>query len=123
VVPSPVAAGIGGIDPSLFFEDGHTWYCTNDRLDPAREAITLQEIDTATGKIIGQRYTLWSGIGAHFIEAPHIYHIGGWYYLITAEGGTFWTHMVTVARSRAITGPYESCPHNPILTSACDPRW
>jgi len=114
---------IGGIDPSLFFEDGHTWYCTNDRLDPAREAITLQEIDTATGKIIGQRYTLWSGIGAHFIEAPHIYHIGGWYYLITAEGGTFWTHMVTVARSRAITGPYESCPHNPILTSACDPRW
>ena len=114
---------IGGIDPSLFFEDGHAWYCTNDRLDPSQESITLQEIDVDTGRIIGERYTLWSGIGAHFIEAPHIYHIGDWYYLLAAEGGTFWTHMVTVARSRNITGPYESCPCNPILTSACDPRW
>ena len=114
---------IGGIDPSLFFEDGDVWYCTNDRLDPAQEAITAQKIDVSTGKIIGERYTLWSGIGAHFIEAPHIYHSGDWYYLLTAEGGTFWTHMVTVARSRSITGPYESCPHNPILTNACDTRW
>lgn len=114
---------IGGIDPSLFFEDGHAWYCTNDRLDPDREAITAQEIDPATGHIIGQRYTLWSGIGAHFLEAPHLYHIGDWYYLLTAEGGTFWTHMVTLARSRSITGPYEGCPHNPILTNVCDTRW
>lgn len=114
---------VGGIDPSLFFEDGHAWYCTNDRLDPAQEAITLQKIDVTTGKIIGERYTLWSGIGAHFIEAPHIYHIGSWYYLLVAEGGTFWTHMVTVARSRSITGPYEGCPHNPIITNVCDTSW
>lgn len=114
---------VGGIDPSIFFENGHAWYCTNDRLDPKQEAITLQEIDVDTGKIIGERFTLWSGIGAHFIEAPHLYHIGDWYYLITAEGGTFWTHMITVARSRSITGPYESCPYNPILTNACDPSW
>jgi len=114
---------IGGIDPSIFFEDGCAWYCTNDCLSPAQESITAQKIDVNTGKIIGERYTLWSGIGAHFIEAPHLYHIGGWYYLITAEGGTFWTHMITVARSRSIVGPYESCPYNPILTNACDPSW
>ena len=114
---------IGGIDPSLFFEDGHAWYCTNDRLDPAQEAITAQEIDVATGRIIGARHTLWTGFGAHFLEAPHIYHIGDWYYLLAAEGGTFWTHMITVARSRSLTGPYEGCPHNPILTNACDTRW
>lgn len=114
---------VGGIDPSLFFEDGHAWYCTNDRLDPDQEAITLEEVDVQTGRIIGQRYTLWSGMGAHFLEAPHIYHIGGWYYLLTAEGGTFYTHMITVARSRCLTGPYEACPTNPILTNACDPTW
>lgn len=114
---------VGGIDPSLFFEDGHAWYCTNDRLDPAQEAITLEEVDVQTGRIISQRYTLWSGMGAHFLEAPHIYHIGGWYYLLTAEGGTFYTHMCTLARSRCLTGPYEGCPRNPILTNACDPSW
>lgn len=36
---------IGGIDPSLFFEDGCAWYCTNDRLDPAQESITAQRIN------------------------------------------------------------------------------
>lgn len=114
---------IGGIDPSIFFEDDYVWYCTNDRLEPGQETITAQRIDVNTGKIIGERYALWSGMGAHFLEAPHIYHIGDWYYLLTAEGGTFCTHMVTIARSRSITGPYESCPYNPILTNACDPGW
>lgn len=114
---------IGGIDPSLLFEDGEAWYCTNDRLDPAQEAITAQRIDLQSGRIIGDRYALWSGTGAHFLEAPHIYHIGDWYYLLVAEGGTFWTHRVTIARSKHITGPYESCPFNPILTNACDPGW
>lgn len=114
---------IGGIDPSLLFDDGQAWYCTNDRLDPDQEAITAQRIDLQTGKIIGERYTLWSGTGAHFLEAPHIYHIGNWYYLLVAEGGTFWTHRVTIARSKHLTGPYESCPFNPILTNVCDPSW
>ena len=114
---------VGGIDPSLYFEDGHAWYCTNDRLDPAQETITLEEVDVQTGRIIGKRYALWSGIGGHFIEAPHIYRVGGWYYLLTAEGGTFYTHMVTVARSRSITGPYESCPRNPVLTNIGDTSW
>jgi len=33
-----------------------------------------------------------------------------------AEGGTEYGHMVTIQRSRDIYGPYEHCPHNPILT-------
>lgn len=114
---------IGGIDPSILFDGGRVYYCTNERLDPAQEGISLQEIDPATGRITSKRQMIWSGIGAHFIEAPHIYHIGDWYYLLVAEGGTFFTHMVTAARSRSIWGPYESCPHNPILTNMCDPAW
>ena len=31
--------------------------------------------------------------------------------------------MASIARSRSLWGPYESCPHNPILTNMCDPTW
>lgn len=113
---------IGGIDPSLYFEDGHAYYCTNDRLD-GTEMISMQEIDPATGRIIGERRALWSGTDAHFLEAPHVYRIGEWYYLLVAQGGTFFTHMANIARSRSLWGPYEACPHNPILTNMCDPTW
>lgn len=113
---------IGAIDPSLFFEDGHVYYCTNEALT-SREAISLEEIDVATGRVIGTRREIWSGTGAHFLEAPHVYHIGDWYYLLVAEGGTFFTHRASIARSRELFGPYEGCPHNPILTSMCDPTW
>ena len=114
---------IGGIDPSILFDEGRVYYCTNDRLDPEQEGICLQEIDPATGRITSPRRMIWSGIGAHFVEAPHIYRIGQWYYLLIAEGGTFYNHMVTAARSRSVWGPYESCPRNPILTNMCDPSW
>ncbi len=33
-----------------------------------------------------------------------------------AEGGTEYAHGETIARSRDLLGPYESCPMNPILT-------
>lgn len=113
---------IGGIDPSIFFEHGRVYYCTNEALT-SPEAISLEEIDVTTGRIIGKRKEIWSGIGAHFLEAPHLYHIGGWYYLMVAEGGTFFTHMETIARSKSLWGPYEGCPHNPILTNMCDRSW
>ncbi|MDP1109228.1 family 43 glycosylhydrolase, partial [Klebsiella pneumoniae] len=38
-------------------------------------------------------------------------------YLLTAEGGTFYEHAVTLARSRRIDGPYETLPGNPLLTA------
>jgi beta-xylosidase len=56
------------------------------------------------------------GCGEEFLEAPHIYLIDGWYYLMLAEGGTEYGHMVTMQRSRSVYGPYELCPNNPILT-------
>jgi alpha-N-arabinofuranosidase len=38
-----------------------------------------------------------------------------------AEGGTSYDHRVTVARSDSPWGPFETCPHNPILTHADRP--
>ena len=45
-----------------------------------------------------------------------MYHIGDYYYLIIAEGGTEHYHAVMVARSKEIFGFYEANPANPVMT-------
>lgn len=116
----PVKVKIGGIDPSLFFENGKVYYCTNERGADRKEAISLVEIDVNTGELLSEIKQIWNGIGGGFLEAPHIYHIGDWYYLLVAEGGTGLNHMITVARSREIWGAYECFSDNPILTNRND---
>ena len=49
-------------------------------------------------------------------ESPHLYHIGDYYYLMIAEGGTEHYHAVMVARSKEIFGFYEGNPANPVMT-------
>jgi xylan 1,4-beta-xylosidase len=61
-------------------------------------------------------------------EGPKLFRRGEWFYLIAAVGGTAGpptSHMVTAARSRSIHGPWEDCPHNPIVhtQSASEPWW
>jgi xylan 1,4-beta-xylosidase len=61
-------------------------------------------------------------------EGPKIFRRGAWFYLVSAVGGTSGpptSHMVTVARSTSIHGPWEDCPHNPIVRtwSADEPWW
>lgn len=116
----PVWVDIGGIDPSLFFEDGKAYYCTNDRLDEEKEAICLGVVDPFTGETAEPFQIIWYGTGGGWMEAPHLYHIGEWYYIMTAEGGTTFGHHETIARSKNIWGPYENCPYNPILTNRND---
>jgi len=51
-------------------------------------------------------------------EGPKLVRHGGWFYMITAVGGTAGPptgHMVIAARSRSIHGPWENCPHNPLV--------
>jgi xylan 1,4-beta-xylosidase len=60
---------------------------------------------------------IFAGTPIGFTEAPHLYKRNGYYYLIVAEGGTGWGHAVTMARSRAIEGPYELHPDVYALTS------
>lgn len=61
-------------------------------------------------------------------EGPKLFRRGEWFYLISAVGGTAGpptSHMVTVARSRSVHGPWEDAPNNPIVrtTSASEPWW
>lgn len=112
------------IDPSLLFDaDGRVWY-TGNRIPPTGEQfhgereIWLQELDLQSIQLVGEKYSIWNGAlrDAPWAEAPHLYKLDGWYYLMIAEGGTMHNHAVTIARSHSITGPYENNPANPILT-------
>ena len=79
--------------------------------------IALQEYSVAERKLIGQPRNIFKGTAIGFTEGPHLYRRGGYYYLLTAEGGTGWGHAVTLCRSRDIAGPYELHPDTYILTS------
>lgn len=112
-----------GIDPSLLFDDdGRAWYVGNRHVEQGRYTgdceIWLQELDLKRMRLKGQKHVLWNGAlkDARWAEGPHLYKINGTYYLMIAEGGTGHDHAVTIARSQAITGPYEPNLRNPILT-------
>ncbi|MCE5325884.1 MAG: glycoside hydrolase family 43 protein [Planctomycetaceae bacterium] len=115
---APVAVDSPGIDPSLAFDDDGACYITGNWCDDGRggKGIGVARIDAASGKLLEPMRFIWSGTGGQHAEGPHLYHIGRWWYLLIAEGGTELCHMITIARSVSPYGPFESCPHNPILT-------
>ena len=81
------------------------------------KGVLVQQMDPETGALLGERRKVYSGSGIGCTEGPRIYHIGSWYYLVVAEGGTGYSHCVTIARSDNVFGPYETMPDNPLLTS------
>ena len=61
-------------------------------------------------------------------ESPKLIYREGYYYLVTAEGGTSGpttSHMAVLARSRSPLGPWENSPLNPLIhtSSAREPWW
>lgn len=118
----PVYLNSSGFDPSLFHDDDGRKYLLNMLWDhrPGNNrfaGIVLQEYSVKELKLVGERSTIFKGTQLGFTEAPHLYKRNGWYYLLTAEGGTGWGHAVTMARSRKLTGPYELHPDTYILSS------
>jgi xylan 1,4-beta-xylosidase len=118
----PVYLNSSGFDPSLFHDDDGRKYLVNQLWDhrPGKNrfaGIVLQEYSVSEKKLIGRRVNIFAGTDLGLTEAPHLYKRNGYYYLLTAEGGTGWGHAVTMARSRALTGPYELHPDVTILSS------
>ncbi|MEK4117173.1 glycoside hydrolase family 43 protein [Paenibacillus sp. FSL W8-0919] len=118
----PVYLNSSGFDPSLFHdEDGRKWLVNmiwDHRKGKNRfSGIVLQEFSVQEQKLTGPAVNIFKGTELGLTEAPHLYKYKGYYYLLTAEGGTGYEHAVTVARSRTLQGPYEVDPANPILTS------
>jgi xylan 1,4-beta-xylosidase len=118
---------VGGIDPSLFFDDdGKAYLMNNDApvgtpLYEGHRAIWIREFDARNLRTVGEATMIING-GVDlskkpiWIEGPHIQKVSGWYYLTAAEGGTAVGHSQVVLRSRNVRGPYVPHTGNPILT-------
>lgn len=122
---APIYVNSLGFDSSLFHDDdGTKWLVTLEwETRPGFEHpgwIVAQTFDPATGQV-GSPVRIHHGTtGRGAMEAPHLYTHGDTYYLMTAEGGTGFGHGVCLARSSAVTGPYEADPGSPFITS--DPQ-
>lgn len=114
----PVFFDFDGIDTSLFWDQDGRSYMHGSAAPGPMTTIKIFEIDDTTGQKLSDEKVIWKGTGGIWPEGPHIYRNNDeWYYLVISEGGTFEDHMITVARSRSIWGPYEANPRNPILTA------
>ncbi len=111
----PVYLNSIGFDPSLFHDTDGKKYLIN--MVNGFKGILIQEIEAETFRPVGEQKKVYEGSGIGCTEGPHVYHIGDFYYLLVAEGGTGYEHCVTMARAKSIWGPYETAPSNPILTS------
>jgi len=123
----PIFLNASGFDPSLYHDDDGRKWLVNMLSDHRKErnrfaGIVLQEYSARERKLVGPITNIFRGTELGCTEGPHIYRRNGWYYLMTAEGGTSYEHAVTMGRSKSITGPYEVDPENPILTSRSNPE-
>ena len=125
---------VKGIDPSLFFDADKAYIVYNSDapdnkpLYSGHRTIRVYEFDPITLKVLGEEKQLVNG-GVDiskkpvWIEGPHIFKRGDWYYLCAAEGGTSVNHSQVILRSKQATGPYLAYEKNPILTQRdLDPK-
>ena len=89
----------------------------------------------AIGAVEGGRYKGWRfpeewrpGTKNLTLESPKLFKRGGWWYMVSAEGGTgmpLTAHMAIVARSKSPAGPWENSPYNPLVRakSASEKWW
>lgn len=117
------------IDPCIAVgDDGTKWLFISGGW---RKQLTPDGLDTVEGTLEhvydGWIYpSEWVTEGL-CLEGPKLKKVGDWWYYLSAEGGTAGpptSHMVVVARSRSIDGPWENSPYNPLVhTYKATDRW
>ncbi|WP_407402884.1 glycoside hydrolase family 43 protein [Chryseobacterium sp.] len=126
---------VGGIDPSLFFDDdGKAYLFHNDAPDAGKElysghrVIKMWEYDLDKDQVIAgsDKIVVDGGVDISqkpiWIEGPHLYKKDGKYFLMCAEGGTGDWHSEVVFMSDSPKGPFIPASSNPILTQRHFPR-
>lgn len=126
----PVDLRISGcIDPGhIVGEDGKRHLFVN-----GIRKIGLRDDGLATDGPLEQAYQPWrypdDWVVENFApEGPKLLRRGKWFYLVTAVGGTSGPvtgHMVIAARSASVHGPWQHCPHNPLVRTlgTAEPWW
>ena len=116
----PIDLGIRGyIDPGHAVGDDGERYLFLNGVDRVR----LTDDGLATDGPIEHVYDGWRYpedwvVEAYSLEGPKHVVRGGWHYLVSTVGGTAGPatgHMIIVARSRSIDGPWENMPANPLV--------
>ncbi|WP_439592918.1 family 43 glycosylhydrolase [Microbacterium sp.] len=125
----PIDLGIRGvIDPGhIVGEDGRRYLFVS-----GVRRIALADDGLSTAGDLEHVYDGWRYpddwvTEAYALEGPKLFRRGEWFYLVSAVGGTAGPptgHMVIVARSRSVHGPWENHPANPIArTRDASERW
>ncbi len=123
----PVFVTASGFDPALFHDLDGRHYFLNMLFDwrPSREKFAgtvIQEFDTDAMKLTGGRRHFYKGTSLGVSEGPQILQKDGYYYLLSAAGGTGYAHAAVVSRSENLMGPYEESPFSPLLTTRDAPE-
>ncbi|NBC36622.1 family 43 glycosylhydrolase [Novosphingobium sp. FSY-8] len=121
----PVDLKIGGlIDPGhVVGEDGKRYLFLS-----GINRVQLSDDGLSTTGPVEKAYDGWHYpdtwvTEGYSLEGPKLFRRGKWFYLVSAVGGTAGpatSHMVIVARAASIKGPWENCPHNPIVRTRSD---
>jgi xylan 1,4-beta-xylosidase len=122
----PRFVNASGFDPALFHDEDGKKYFMNMLWDyrpghPGFAGIVMQEYDAYAGELAGPRRKIFDVTELGVAEGPQIFKKDGWYYLVTAAGGTGYRHAAAIARSNNVWGPYEISPNHPFLTAAGNP--
>jgi len=123
----PVFVNASGFDPALFHDDDGRKYFLNMLWDyrPGHNGfagMVMQEYDAKIKKLVGERKHIFYGTDLGVAEGPQILKKDGWYYLLSAAGGTGYNHASVVARSKSIWGEYEISPYHPLITTMLYPE-
>jgi xylan 1,4-beta-xylosidase len=124
----PVDLKVGWIDPChvadeagqrwLFLSGGHRIKLSQDGLS------TIGPLEKVYD---GWEYPEEWETEGKALEGPKIKKIGSYYYMLSAQGGTAGpptSHMVIVARSKSVDGPWQNAPNNPLIhTYSKTERW
>ena len=122
--PGTSSARTAGATCSSAASAGSRWPTTACRRSASSSRCTTDGATPTTGSPRRTRSKVRSSSGARqqaggLGRSPE----GGWFYLVSAVGGTAGPptgHMVIVARSRSVHGPWQNHPHNPIArTRGC----
>jgi xylan 1,4-beta-xylosidase len=89
----PIYLNSSGFDPALFHDADGRKYLLNMLWDhrPGQNrfaGIVMQEFSPGEQRLLGERRVIFSGTPLGLTEGPHLYKRDGYYYLLTAEGGT-----------------------------------
>lgn len=124
----PEKIGVRGIDPGhIVGEDGKRYVYVDQGRVAELSADGMAVTSPLRDVYEGWEYPADWIVECFCLESPKLIYHNGYYYLVSAQGGTSGpatSHMAVVARSRSCLGPWENSPYNPLIhTFSTADKW